>query len=169
MSWSWIRPEAPAALAQRPLLDLGTGDGQTLAALVESTGLVAGLDPALDSLRFARTRTGFAMVCGDASLIPVRSGMVATVVAGDLLHHLDQQMLAATLAEALRVLCPGGHLLAWWYEQKGRPGPDVPRHPRRYEEVAQETERAGFASVRRLSLHAAVEPSPATTGLVGRA
>jgi hypothetical protein len=53
MPHSWIRPVSPTVLAERPLLDIGTGDGQTLAALAQGAGIRVGVDRSLPALRMA--------------------------------------------------------------------------------------------------------------------
>ncbi len=162
MPWAWVRPVDMGLLEGRPLLDLGTGDGQTLAALVEPRGLVVGADRSSEALRAARGK-GFALMAADATALPFRSGTFDTVLAGDLFHHLDDAALRAVVGEVRRVLRGGGRLVAWWYGSAGREAPDTPRHPRRFEDV--ETASDGF-SVIRLELEMSLEPAPPTVGLV---
>lgn len=157
--WTWIRPRDPSVLDGRPLLDLGTGDAQTLRALTEPAGLVVGLDRSWPALRAARG-TG-PLVCGQAVALPFADDAFEVIVAGDLFHHLDDDDLATVLGEIARA---GRFLVAWWYELPGRPGPDAPGFPRTYGPVAAVAERAGL-DPRILELEATVEPTPATVGL----
>lgn len=157
--WTWIRPHDPSVLEGRPLLDLGTGDAQTLRALIEPDGLVVGLDRSWTALRAARG-TG-PLVCGQAVALPFADDALEVIVAGDLFHHLDDGDLETALREIARV---GRLLVAWWYELPGRPGPDAPGFPRTYASVAAAAERAGL-DPRTLELDATVEPAPATVGL----
>jgi ubiquinone/menaquinone biosynthesis C-methylase UbiE len=161
MPWTWVRPVEPKMLKHRPLLDLGTGDGQTLAALVEPVGLVVGMDGTIDLLRPGD-------VNAKADRLPFKGESFATVLAADLFHHVDDGQLPAVLAEIRRVLRKGGRLVAWWYERPGRDAPDAPRNPRSYSLVATGADRAGFSSVSALELTTAVEAGPPTVGLLAR-
>ncbi|HYC21827.1 MAG TPA: class I SAM-dependent methyltransferase [Candidatus Bathyarchaeia archaeon] len=118
-----------------PLLEIGCGEGGNLFHLVPRDPQAApreaaggalpggdrspsppvaagrppfvGIDAYLDKLRFAAAavpRARFA--CADAARLPFCDGRFATVLIRDVLHHLAQP--EATLAEACRVLAPGG-------------------------------------------------------------
>jgi len=161
-----VRPADPGVLSGRPLLDIGTGDGQTLTALVAGTGLVVGLDRSLSALRAARMTGLKRSVCSAVPDIPFRSGVFEVVLAGDLWHHLADDALRSTLGEVRRVLTPGGRVVAWWYEAPARPAPDAPAFPRSFAEVARITQEQGFASVRALDLEIELASGPPTVGLV---
>jgi len=163
MSWTWVEPADPSLLDGRPLLDLGTGDGQTLASLARGPGLVVGLDTSMDALRAARTGR---RVAGQAERSPFRDSSFAVVLAADLFHHVDDNGLTAVLWEVRRILAADGLLVAWWYERPARPGPDAPRYPRAFRAVASAAEVVGFLRVRPLELEYTIEPAPATVGLV---
>ena len=163
MAWAWVRPADLSVLEGRPFLDLGTGDGQTLAALVTGGGLVVGLDRSPDALRTSRHSP---LAAGAADALPFGDGIFAVVLAADVFHHLDEAMLERTLAEARRVLRPDGLLVAWWYERPSRPGPDAPPFPRPSAHVAEVMRAAGFAPSE-LALEFRLEPAPATAGLIG--
>ncbi len=164
MSWAWVRPADPRVLEGRPLLDLGTGDGQTLATLVEGIGLVVGADRANEVLPAARSG-GFPLVQAEAVELPFRNGTFEVVLAGDLLHHLNELELERVLAETRRVLRPRGRLVAWWYASHGRDAPNAPRYPRTFDEFAGAAK--GF-TVNRLELELTLEPAPPTVGIVAR-
>lgn len=150
----------------RPLLDVGTGDGQTLRALVEPRGLVVGVDRAVVAMH-ALSRTGVRVAAADASYLPFRDRSFGAILAGDLFHHLGDRELAAVLEEVGRVLNPDGVVVAWWYIEPGRQGVDAPGHPRDYDAVAAVAE--AFMNVEPLELTATLEPSPPTAGLLGKA
>lgn len=158
-----MRPADSSVLAGRPLVDLGTGDGRTLAGL---EGLAVGIDRSMDALRAARNAGVRRLVCAAAAFIPLRDGAAAVVVAGDLFHHMDDQALGEVLGEVARILRPGGKLVAWWYEHPGRGGPDSPAHPRSFDGVARLAVAAGLPAVEPLSLAFGLEPAPATVGLL---
>ncbi len=151
MAWTWVRPADPAVLAGRPLLDLGTGDGQTLDALAP-TGFVVGIDRRLNVLRPGALNA-------EASHLPFRDGAFATVLAADLFHHFDDAEIAGVLAEIHRVIAPGGRLVAWWYEQISDRSPDAPRHPRGVDQVLRLARGAGL-DVEPLDVVSAVATSP---------
>lgn len=99
---------AGLAEADGPLevvLDVGGGTGRAAAA-IDAPGRVV-VDPSRGML--ARVRPPLAAVRGDASALPVADEAVDAVVVVDAFHHLPHQREA--VAEALRVLRPGGVLL----------------------------------------------------------
>ncbi|MGH2760345.1 MAG: class I SAM-dependent methyltransferase [Actinomycetota bacterium] len=164
MAWAWVRPADRRVLEGRPLLDLGTGDAQTLSALVEPRGLVVGVDRSSEALAAGKGR-GFRLVGAEAHAVPFAAGTFDTVLAGDLFHHVDDERLSEVLAEVRRILRDGGRLVAWWYEVSGRQSPDAPRYPRLFEEVAR---AARGLRVDRLELEMTLEPAPPTVGLVAQ-
>jgi ubiquinone/menaquinone biosynthesis C-methylase UbiE len=89
-------------------LDLGCGTGQYIPALRGSGRTVLGLDRSADQLRRARARCG-QLVQADAAALPFRAASFGTVVA--LWISTDVDDFPAVLAEAARVLQPGGLLL----------------------------------------------------------
>jgi ubiquinone/menaquinone biosynthesis C-methylase UbiE len=165
MPWTWVRPADERLLDGRPLLDLGTGDGQTLAAVVRGPGPVIGLDRSVQALRAARRSTQTALVAGDAERLPIAEGRISVVVAADLFHHLDDGTLERVLREVRRVLRPGGHLLAWWYRDRPHPAPDAPQHPRAGSRVGETALRSGFTRSEPLRLVLATDAGPATVGI----
>lgn len=91
-----------------PCLDLGCGTGQYLTA-IESTGrTVIGVDISADQLRIAHPR-GAGVARADAAALPFGDGSFRTVTA--LWISTDVDDFRAVLAEAARVLEPGGMLL----------------------------------------------------------
>lgn len=97
-----------------PLLDLGCGTGTFLAAVGRDVPDVCGVDIALRWLVVARKRLDeeglghVPLVCACAEDLPLDGASLDAVVAGDVIEHVGDQ--AATLAEAHRVLRPGGRL-----------------------------------------------------------
>jgi SAM-dependent methyltransferase len=97
-----------------PWLDLGCGSGSFLAAVGREAAEVCGVDIALRWLVVARKRLDeeglghVPLVCACAEDLTVAGSAFGGVVAGDLIEHVGDQ--AATLAEAHRVLRPGGRL-----------------------------------------------------------
>ncbi|MFB6166593.1 MAG: class I SAM-dependent methyltransferase [Haloarculaceae archaeon] len=112
---------APAlTLAEREVervLDLAGGTGQGVRALDVRERLVADAAPGM--VRRARDR-GLDAVQADAAALPFDDASVDAVLVLDALHHLPDQ--AGALAEAARVLRPGGVLVVLEYDPTTLPG-----------------------------------------------
>jgi demethylmenaquinone methyltransferase/2-methoxy-6-polyprenyl-1,4-benzoquinol methylase len=101
--------EAGFDLAGRPVetvLDVGGGTGRAAKELAVARPVV--VDASRGMLRRARDR-GLACVTGDAGRLPVADASVDAVVVLDALHHFPDP--PAAVAEAARVLAPGGVLV----------------------------------------------------------
>jgi ubiquinone/menaquinone biosynthesis C-methylase UbiE len=107
----WKGP--PASTLDLPageaVLELGCGNGKTLAALARREGTVVGLDLARNALRACPA--GPALVQGDALALPFVDGSFGAVVMSHLLGHLTAAERAEAAKEVQRVLRPGGVLL----------------------------------------------------------
>lgn len=110
----WLETLEPRA-DSGPILDLGCGSGSFLAAVGGGGRAPWGVDIAMRWLLVARKRLDeeglghIRLVCGCAERLPLRARAFAGVVAGDVIEHVGDQ--ADTLAEAYRVLIPGGRLV----------------------------------------------------------
>ena len=151
MAWAWVRPRDATILSARPLLDLGTGDGQTLAALAPE-GFTVGVDRSFTLLRAGAVNAA-------AERLPFADGTFGTVLAGDVFHHLADAQLLVVLTEIRRVLRPNGRLIAWWYEETSDRSPDAPRHTRSLEAFAALAEPLGLRLIA-IELDTAVDVSP---------
>ena len=93
--------------------DLGCGTGAMLATLAPHVGRVIGVDASEEMLGAARTRlTGVANVelrRGSLESLPIDAGSVDAATMMLVLHHLPSP--GAAIAEAARILKPGGRLL----------------------------------------------------------
>jgi SAM-dependent methyltransferase len=89
-------------------LDLGCGGGSYLGALAASGTTVVGLDRSADQLRHARHRSPH-VVQGDGAALPFSDGSFGAVAAIWISTDVDD--FTAVLAEAARVLRPGGPLV----------------------------------------------------------
>lgn len=93
-----------------PVLDLGCGAGQ-FASLALDGRIEVGVDVDARALdQAARTDRYGELRCADAVRLPFADAQFQTVLAVSVLEHLPQPALA--LAEALRVLRPGGRFIA---------------------------------------------------------
>jgi len=113
----WNRPHAERnALEVRELLgrgdglclDLGCGSGLYFDALAATGRTVVGLDRSADQLRIARGRSR-QIVRGDAAALPFADGTFPAVAT--LWISTDVDDFTLVLAEASRVLVPGGRLV----------------------------------------------------------
>ena len=114
--WFVAKRRLVEALAERALggrggriLDLGCGTGANLEALGRR-GEAFGVDLAAEALECSSRRGLTALAAGNARRLPFREESFDLVTALDLLEHLEDD--AAVLAEAFRVLRPGGWFLA---------------------------------------------------------
>jgi len=106
------------ALGDRPLgrvVDLGTGTGTMLWLLASRADHVIGIDRSPEMLRYARARVDEAGLAhvelrqGDIYGLDLPSGAADTVILHQVLHYAQRP--GAFIAEAARLLAPGGQLL----------------------------------------------------------
>ena len=105
------------ALSNRPLgqlVDIGTGTGRMIELLAPSAAHAIGIDRSSEMLRLARVKLEFAGISsslrqGDMYALPLADGIADTIVIHQVLHYAHSP--AAAIAEAARVLAPGGTLL----------------------------------------------------------
>jgi SAM-dependent methyltransferase len=92
-------------------IDLGCGSGRTLAWNRDTGAAMVGVDI---SPFFAREALAeHDLVLGDLRRLPVRDGAFSKAWTLDVLEHLSPDALRDVLAEANRVLAPGGLLFAY--------------------------------------------------------
>ena len=106
------------ALGERPvgrLVDIGTGTGRMIALFGRNADHVLGVDRSPEMLRLARVKLAEAGLAsadlrqGDMYALPLAGGSADTVIIHQVLHYAQQP--AAAVAEAARLLAPGGRLL----------------------------------------------------------
>lgn len=105
------------ALGDRPvgrLLDVGTGTGRMIELLGPAAIQATGIDKSSEMLRLARVKLEAAGIPSslrqaDMYALPLADGSADSVVIHQVLHYAHNP--AAALAEAARVLRPGGRLL----------------------------------------------------------
>jgi len=97
-------------LRDAPVVEVGVGTGLIAGRLRTDGWPVVGFDLSPRMLREATRRLGAAVGVGDAQQLPVRDASVGSVYFVHVLHLVAD--VTATLREAVRVLRPGGRLLA---------------------------------------------------------
>jgi tRNA threonylcarbamoyl adenosine modification protein (Sua5/YciO/YrdC/YwlC family) len=105
------------------ILDVGVGTGAVATALAEAGRSVVGIDLSIEMLRRAAGRLGANVARADASVLPVGSSRIDTVIMVWVLHVVGDPV--ATLAEVRRVLRSGGRLLVIEAGAAERPDDDV--------------------------------------------
>ena len=114
---SEVEAAVARALADRPigrLADIGTGTGRMIELFGGKAESALGVDRSPEMLRVARAKlddADFAVELrqGDMYALPLAPGSVDTVIVHQVLHYAQQP--AAVVAEAARILAPGGRLL----------------------------------------------------------
>jgi ArsR family transcriptional regulator len=104
-------------LARRPLgrlVDIGTGTGRMIELFGPRSTQAIGIDRSSDMLRLARVKLEAAGISsslrqGDMYALPLADQSADTIVIHQVLHYAHSP--AAAIAEAARVLSPGGTLL----------------------------------------------------------
>jgi ArsR family transcriptional regulator len=96
------------------LLDIGTGTGRMAEIFAPAAGKITALDRSPEMLRIARTKfadrkIGAELVQADFQALPLTDASVDTIVMHQVLHFAPEP--GQVIAEAARVLRPGGHLL----------------------------------------------------------
>ncbi|HEX5851701.1 MAG TPA: class I SAM-dependent methyltransferase [Solirubrobacteraceae bacterium] len=107
--------EQVAAGEPTAILEIGCGTGSLTALLAQAlpAASITGLDPDADVLARARAKGTASHIHwqeGTATRLPMADGSFDRVVASLVLHHLTMEEKRAALAEARRVLRPGGRL-----------------------------------------------------------
>jgi 2-polyprenyl-6-hydroxyphenyl methylase/3-demethylubiquinone-9 3-methyltransferase len=103
-----LREWLGADLTGRVVADLGCGGGLLAEPLLRAGGRVIGVDRSLGSLRAGAERLGATFVQGDLLRSPLCDASADVVLLADVLEHVEPA--SAVLAEAARILKPGGHL-----------------------------------------------------------
>ncbi|TGE00245.1 class I SAM-dependent methyltransferase [Methylobacterium nonmethylotrophicum] len=123
-----VRAWSPAATGR--ILDLGCGIGRLALALGPEAESVLGLDLSegmiAEACRRARGRGNVRFARSDGRRWPLGDGEIDVVVAADSLPYaVEAGAVAEVVAEAARVLRPGGDLLVFNWSYRGDPGRDV--------------------------------------------
>jgi SAM-dependent methyltransferase len=132
---------------QAPTLDIGTGTGSNLRMLRDlGFARVSGLDLSPDAIRHCVEKGLGPVHHGDICNLPFPDASFQTVIATDVLEHVDDDRQA--LSEVARVLRSGGHALLTVPAYMGLWGvaDDITHHRRRYTQpqLLRRVQRAGL-------------------------
>jgi len=94
------------------ILDAACGEGDASAPLIDNGGTVTGIDLRADALdRARRLHPEATWRLGDVTALPFDAAVFDAYLCGQGYHLVDR---AKALAEAYRVLKPGGTVAIWW-------------------------------------------------------
>jgi SAM-dependent methyltransferase len=99
--------------------DLGCGSGRTLLWNRDWGATVVGIDIA--PFFSSDARRGIDLLIGDLRTLPFADGTFTKAFSLDVLEHLSPEALRDMLAEASRVLAPGGALFVYTHVRKNAP------------------------------------------------
>ncbi len=98
-------------VAGKRVIDIGCGEGQVAQALAERGAHVLGFDPFIPGTDEVALGSGtYRLQVGSADSLPLADGIADVVLFMFSLHHVPGAMMPGALAEARRVLKPGGQL-----------------------------------------------------------
>jgi ArsR family transcriptional regulator len=115
---SEVEAAVARALGERPvgrLIDIGTGTGRMIELFGRDAASALGVDRSPEMLRLARVKladaglTAAELRQADMYSLPFPSGCADTIIIHQVLHYAQHP--AAAVAEAARLLAPGGRLL----------------------------------------------------------
>lgn len=135
------------ANAEQPVVEIGCGYGPFLELCGETNTAIIGTDLSMYALgEIRRSHATWPLVAAEATRLPFGSGTVGTVVAFEVLEHLDAPQL--TIDEMYRVTRAGGLVVATTPNPLGDilPGIDASKDPTHISVLPPEQWRRRFAA-----------------------
>ncbi len=132
---------APAAGDR--ILDLGCGSGRTLLWNRDWQAHAVGIDIAPFFAQESRREVD--LLLGDLRRLPFADGTFTKAFSLDVLEHLSPEALRCMLAEAARVIAPGGELFVYTHVRRNAP---IAAGLRWINRLARRLERAGLIDLR---------------------
>ena len=121
------------------VIDLGCGSGRVLIWNRDRGAYQVGLD--VSPFFAEEARSGIDLALGDLRRLPFADGAFTRAYALDVVEHLSRDAVADMLAEAARVLGPGGQLFLYSHVRKNAP---IARGLRAINWLARRLERIGL-------------------------
>jgi SAM-dependent methyltransferase len=137
------------------VVDLGCGSGRTLLWNADWGAEAVGIDIAPFFSEDARR--GVNLLLGDLRRLPFANGTFTKAFSLDVLEHLSPEALHGMLAEANRVLAPGGALFVYTHVRKNAP---IAAGLRWINALARGLERAGLIDMRQERLRKSDHVNP---------
>jgi SAM-dependent methyltransferase len=125
------------------VVDLGCGSGRALVWNSDLGADAVGID--ISPFFAEEARRTMPLLLGDLRRLPFADGTFAKAWSLDVLEHLSPEALAGMLAEANRVLAPGGQLFVYSHVRKNAP---IARGLRWINRLARGLERLGLIDMR---------------------
>jgi SAM-dependent methyltransferase len=125
------------------IIDLGCGSGRALIWNRDWRGQAAGIDIA--PFFALEARRDVDLMLGDLRRLPFADATFTKAYSLDVLEHLSPEALKAMLAEAARVLAPGGHLFIYTHVRKNA---RIAKGLRWINRLAERLDRAGLIDLR---------------------
>jgi SAM-dependent methyltransferase len=135
-----------AFLAPAPadrVLDLGCGSGRALVWNRDWGATAIGID--ISPFFAEDARTGVDLLLGDLRRLPFADATFTKAFSLDVLEHLSPDALRAMLAEAARVIAPGGQLFVYTHVRRNAP---IAAGLRWINALARRLDRAGLIDLR---------------------
>jgi SAM-dependent methyltransferase len=123
--------------------DLGCGSGRALLWNADRGARSVGID--ISPYFAAEARAGVDLLLGDLRRLPFADGTFTKAYSLDVLEHLSPEALDGMLAEAARVLAPGGALFVYSHVRKNAP---IAAGLRWINTLARQLEKAGLIDMR---------------------
>jgi SAM-dependent methyltransferase len=137
------------------VIDLGCGSGRALLWNADCGAYSVGVDV---SPHFAaQSREQVDLVLADLRSLPLASGAFTKAYAVDVLEHLSREGLEGMLAEASRVLAPGGRFFVYSHVRKNAP---IAAGLRAINRVAAALDKAGLIDLRQERLRKSDHVNP---------
>jgi len=108
--------ETLAPLGGRQVADIGCGDGTWTRFLTREGARVVGMDPnpvQMDSARAAERAGDETYMVAGAEALPLTNGSQDIALFFNSLHHVPPDLMTAAVSEAVRVVRPGGLVVAF--------------------------------------------------------
>lgn len=129
--------------AQDRVVDLGCGSGRTLLWNRDWNATTVGVDIA--PYFSVEARRDIDLLLGDLRKLPFADGTFTKALSLDVLEHLSPEALRGMLAEAARVLAPGGALFIYTHVRKNAP---IAKGLRAINRLAEWLDRRGLVDLR---------------------